>query len=47
MCQNKKCLIKSTCYRFNARASLYQSYSNFNYSEELGCYDFWDIGDIL
>lgn len=37
MCENKKCPIKDTCYRWTALPSQFQSYSKFKYSKENGC----------
>ena len=39
-CSNAECPIRLKCYRFIAKSSYYQSWSNFKYNS--GCLHFWE-----
>lgn len=44
MCENKICIFKKNCYRYNAIPNPnWQSYSNFDLDEELECDSYWPI----
>jgi hypothetical protein len=47
MCLGKDCPIKLECYRYMAKASNYQSYSDFRYNKVSGkCYYFMEIVNV-
>ena len=39
-CANVSCQIRKKCYRFTAKPSYYQSFTNYKYNS--GCLDFLD-----
>ena len=41
MCENQKCPLKLTCYRFNAKPSSYQSYVDFKPDKDGKCEGYW------
>lgn len=45
MCNNKECSFRETCYRFKAKPSYYQSYSDFTEFEPEGdkCHYYWPL----
>lgn len=44
MCNNDKCSLRSHCYRYRAKPSLYQSYGEFQpFRDE--CDHYWDFSE--
>jgi hypothetical protein len=40
-CDNDKCTIKETCYRWTVKADEWQSYSSFEQDEKGWCTHYW------
>ena len=46
MCENQTCPLKSTCYRFNATPSSYQSYADFKPNKDGVCDAYWKRKEV-
>ena len=43
MCVNDSCLSNINCYRYTAKASLWQSYCSFGTAKNVSCEHFWPV----